>query len=103
MSTITSKVSIQVQSQQPDFIQAEHPDFLQFLKSYYEFMESAELVLSSLVLVASIIQEDGTTSLTATPGTILLEPTNRYRTGEDNTIQLEDYDTVGGAVVRTIG
>ena len=103
MSTITSKVSIQVQGQQPDFIQAEHPDFLQFLKSYYEFMESAELVLSSLGLVASIIQEDGTTSLTATPGTILLEPTNRYRTGEDNTIQLEDYDTVGGSVVRTIG
>ena len=62
MSTITSKVSIQVQSQQPDFIQAEHPDFLQFLKSYYEFMESAELVLSSLGLVASIIQVDGTTS-----------------------------------------
>ena len=103
MSTITSKVSIQVANQQPDFVQADHPDFVAFLKGYYEFLESAELKLTDLGIVASITQEDGNLNSVATPGTILLEDTNRYRLGQDQTIQLEDYDTVDGARVRTIG
>ena len=45
MSTLKNKVSIQVPGQQPDFVQSEDPDFLQFLKAYYEFLESAELKL----------------------------------------------------------
>jgi len=103
MATITSKVSIQVPNQQPDFVQADHPDFVAFLKGYYEFLESAELKLTDLGIVASITQEDGNLNSVATPGTILLEDTNRYRLGQDQTIQLEDYDTVDGARVRTIG
>jgi len=103
MSTITSKVSIQVPDQQPDFVQADHPDFVAFLKGYYEFLESAELKLTDLGIIASITQEDGNLNSVGTPGTILLEDTNRYRAGEDNTVQLENYDTVGGAAVRTIG
>ena len=73
MSTITSKVSIQVPNQQPDFVQADHPDFIAFLKGYYEFLESAELKLTDLGIIASIIQEDGNIGSVATPGTILLE------------------------------
>ena len=92
MSTITSKVSIQVPNQQPDFVQADHPDFIAFLKGYYEFMESAELKLTNLGIVASITQEDGNVGGLGTPGTILLEDLNRYRAGEDNTVQLQDYD-----------
>ena len=92
MSTITSKVSIQVANQQPDFVQADHPDFVAFLKGYYEFMESAELKLTNLGIIASITQEDGNVGGLGTPGTILLEDLNRYRAGEDNTVQLQDYD-----------
>ena len=103
MSTITSKVSIQIPNQQPDFVQADHPDFVAFLKGYYEFLESAELKLTNLGIVASITQEDGNLLSLQTPGTILLEDPNRYRAGEDNTVQMEDYDEVGGARVRTIG
>ena len=103
MSTITSKVSIQVPNQLPDFVQADHPDFIAFLKGYYEFLESAELKLTDLGIVASITQEDGNINSLGTPGTILLEDTNRYRAGEDNTVELEDYDTVGGTRARTIG
>ena len=103
MSTITSKVSIQIPDQQPDFVQADHPDFVAFLKGYYEFLESAELKLTNLGIVASITQEDGNLLSLQTPGTILLEDPNRYRAGEDNTVQMEDYDEVGGARVRTIG
>ena len=103
MATITSKVSIQIPNQQPDFVQADHPDFVAFLKGYYEFLESAELKLTDLGIVASITQEDGNVGGLGTPGTILLEDTNRYRAGEDNTVELEDYDTVGGTRARTIG
>jgi hypothetical protein len=103
MSTITSKVSIQVPNQQPDFVQADHPDFVAFLKGYYEFLESAELKLTNLGIVASITQEDGNVGGIGTPGTILLEDLNRYRAGEQNTVELEDYDTVGGTRARTIG
>ena len=103
MSTITSKVSIQVPNQQPDFVQADHPDFVAFLKGYYEFMESAELKLTNLGIIASITQEDGNVGGLGTPGTILLEDLNRYRAGEQNTVELEDYDEVGEARARTIG
>ena len=103
MSTITSKVSIQVANQQPDFVQADHPDFIAFLKGYYEFLESAELKLTDLGIIASITQEDGNTDSLNTPGTILLEDPNRYRAGEKNTVELEDYDVVGDPRARTIG
>ena len=103
MSTITSKVSIQVANKQPDFVQADHPDFVAFLKGYYEFLESAELKLTELGIIASITQEDGNLNSLNTPGTILLEDPNRYRQGEKNTVELEDWDTVGGTRARTIG
>ena len=63
MSTLKNKVSIQVPGQQPDFVQSEDPDFLQFLKAYYEFLESAELKLKVLGSKDSILLEEGSTSL----------------------------------------
>ena len=57
MSTIKSKVSIQVAGQQPDFVQSDHPDFLASLKAYYEFLESAELQLTTLGSVDSLSLE----------------------------------------------
>ena len=91
MATITSKVSIQVPGQQPEFIQADHPDFLSFLKGYYEFMESAELKLKTLGSVDSIIYEEGSTTF------ITLENENRYR-ASNNKILIED--TPNGAFVN---
>jgi len=91
MATITSKVSIQVPGQQPEFIQADHPDFLSFLKGYYEFMESAELKLKTLGSVDSILYEEGDTTY------ITLENENRYRES-NNTILIED--TSNGAFVN---
>ena len=39
------KISPLIEGQVPDFIQAEHNLFVQFVKSYYKFLESAELKL----------------------------------------------------------
>tara|TARA_R110001583_G_scaffold83793_1_gene221000 strand:- start:546 stop:3989 length:3444 start_codon:yes stop_codon:yes gene_type:complete len=97
MATIYSKVSTQVTDQQPDFIRSDHPDFLAFLKAYYEFLESAELKLKDFGSVDSILFEEGSTTY------MILEDTNRYRTNESNNILVEDYDTVGGSRVRSIG
>ena len=94
MSTIKSKVSIQVAGQQPDFVQSDHPDFLAFLKAYYEFLESAELQLTTLGSVDSL-------SLEASAGSnslLLQENLNRYRTGEKDTVLLED--TTFGAFIN---
>ena len=97
MATIYSKVSTQVTNQQPDFIKSDHPDFLAFLKAYYEFLESAELKLKDFGSVDSIIFEEGSTTF------MTYEDINRYRQGSSDNILLEDYDTVGGSRIRSIG
>jgi len=48
MAKFTDKISNLLNSQLPDFVVEDHPKFLQFLKSYYTFMESAELTLTDI-------------------------------------------------------
>ena len=55
MATLKNKVSLQIETQVPDFVQAENPNFISFMKAYYEFMESAELKLTSLGSIDSMI------------------------------------------------
>jgi len=97
MANTKKKISVLVPEQLPDFIKSDHPDFVQFLKIYYEFMESAELKLKTLGNNDSILNEEGTTTY------ILLEDDNPYRKNEKNTILLNDYDQTwqGGAAVGT--
>ena len=45
-STLKNKVSPHIQDQLPGFIKSDHPLFASFLKHYYEFLESGELVVS---------------------------------------------------------
>ena len=42
-SNLTNKLSPLLEGQVPDFIQADHPLFVQFLKSYFEYLEAGEL------------------------------------------------------------
>ena len=44
--TLKNKVSPHIQTQLPEFVQADHPLYSLFLKYYYEFLEAGELVLS---------------------------------------------------------
>ena len=48
MAKFTDKISNLIESQLPDFTLADHPKFVQFLKTYYLFMESAELIVSNI-------------------------------------------------------
>jgi len=45
MAKFFNKISNLITSQVPDFVLEDHPKFVEFLKSYYNFMESAELTV----------------------------------------------------------
>jgi hypothetical protein len=48
MAKFTDKLTHLLNSQLPNFVLEDHPKFVQFLKSYYTFMESAELTLTDI-------------------------------------------------------
>ena len=48
-STLTNKLSSIVGHQLPEYVQSDHEIFINFVKSYYQFLESAELILSFTV------------------------------------------------------
>ena len=48
-STLTNKVSSVVEQQLPDFIKSEHPIFVNFLETYYKFLESAEITITATI------------------------------------------------------
>ena len=68
------KVSNLVKKQLPEFVLEDHPKFAEFISSYYLFLESAELQISSFTTVDNILLEgEGTTDNFA-----LLERTDSF-------------------------
>ena len=72
--TLKEKISSLVGQQVPEFVQADHPGFVDFVKSYYIFLESAELQVTDVseqdelvletdnpTLINKTIFEDGST------------------------------------------
>jgi len=60
MAKFTDKISNLIQSQVPDFVIEDHPKFVQFLKTYYTFLEAAELNLTSIQTTDGILLETET-------------------------------------------
>jgi len=60
MANFNEKISNLIESQVPDFAISDHPKFLQFLKTYYTFMEAAELAVTSVQTTDGIILETET-------------------------------------------
>src|SRR6056300_581233 len=48
MASFKDKISNLLNSQVPDFVLEDHPLFLEFVKSYYKFLESAEITLTNI-------------------------------------------------------
>jgi hypothetical protein len=48
MAKFTDKISSLINQQAPEFVLEQHPKFLEFIKTYYTFMESAELGVTSV-------------------------------------------------------
>ena len=47
-NSLKNKVSTHIQNQLPEFIQSDHPVFSQFVKLYYQFLESSEVTFSEV-------------------------------------------------------
>ena len=48
MASFKDKLSLLIEIQAPEFVLSDHPKFLEFVKTYYTFMESAELAVTSV-------------------------------------------------------
>ena len=60
MAKFNDKISTLINSQLPDFVVDDHPQFVQFLKTYFQFMESAELQITSIESTDGITLENET-------------------------------------------
>ena len=60
MAKFNDKISTLINSQLPDFVVDDHPQFVQFLKTYYQFMESAMLQVTSIENTDGIALENET-------------------------------------------
>ena len=60
MAKFTKKITNLINQQVPEFVLSDHPKFLEFVKSYYKFMESAEITLTNIELSDGIQLETET-------------------------------------------
>ena len=86
MAKFDDKISNLIFQQAPDFVLDDHPQFLEFVKAYYQFMESAELTLTNIgdPDVIQLETQTGTASL------LLLDGTNGQKDDNGDNLLLED-------------
>ena len=86
MAKFDDKISNLINHQGPDFVLDDHPYFLEFVKAYYQFMESAELKLTNIgdPDVIQLETQTGTTSL------LQLNGTNQQSLDSGDNLLLED-------------
>jgi len=101
---LTNKVSPHIQNQLPEFVQSDHPQFAIFLKHYFQFMESGQLVLGGSN--DYVIQETNSVNYivdeTNEEKVVLEESVGKFQAGEtirgENSgfsavILVDDYDS----------
>ena len=86
-NVLNNKVSNHIQHQLPEFIQADHPVFSQFVKFYYQFLESAEITFSE---VNNYVREE-TQSVN-----FILDENGDQIVLEDSNVKFEIGETVTG-------
>ena len=98
-SALSTKISPLIDGQVPDFIQADHPVFVEFLKQYYQFLESAEITISGTV--DEVLLETATTNYLVLDGSNFsgLDAADRVvlETGSGTTGKFEVGETITGS------
>ena len=102
MADFKDKISNLIESQVPDFVLEDHPLFLDFVKAYYQLMESAEIKLTNIG-DPDVIKLEGSAG-----GSIQLDGTNVSDDDDGDNILLEDTsygdfingETITGATSR---
>ena len=84
MADFKDKISNLINSQVPDFVLEDHPLFLDFVKAYYQLMESAEIQLTNIG-DPDIVKLEGSAG-----GSIQLDGTNISDDDDGDNILLED-------------
>ena len=84
MADFKDKISNLLNSQVPDFVLEDHPLFLDFVKAYYQLMESAEIQLTNIG-DPDIVKLEGSAG-----GSIQLDGTNISDDDDGDNILLED-------------
>ena len=84
MADFKDKISNLINSQVPDFVLEDHPLFLEFVKAYYQLMESAEITLTNIGDPDHIVLE-GTTA-----GKTVIDGTNINKDDSGDNFLLED-------------
>ena len=84
MANFKDKISNLINSQVPDFVLEDHPLFLDFVKAYYQLMESAEITLTNIGDPDHIVLE-GTTA-----GKTVIDGTNINKDNSGDNFLLED-------------
>jgi len=84
MADFKDKISNLINSQVPDFVLEDHPLFLDFVKAYYQLMESAEIQLTNIGDPDHIVLE-GTTA-----GKTVIDGTNINKDDSGDNFLLED-------------
>ena len=88
MAILKDKLFSQIQSQFPEHIQARHPQLIEFTKEYYQFMESAQITLTSITDQDQILLE------TTSEGFLLFNQTDKN--GRDEGDRIVDEESAGG-------
>ena len=60
MAKFTKKITNLLNQQVPEFVLSDHPKFLEFVSTYYKFMESAEITVANVELTDGIQLETET-------------------------------------------
>ncbi len=96
MADFKDKISNLINSQVPDFVLEDHPLFLDFIKAYYQLMESAEIKLTNIG-DPDVIKLEGSAG-----GLIQLDGTNVSDDDDSDNILLEDTsygDCINGETI----
>ena len=84
MADFKDKISNLINSQVPDFVLEDHPLFLDFVKAYYQLMESAEITLTNIGDPDHIVLEG------STAGKTVIDGTNNNKDDSGDNFLLED-------------
>ena len=89
MAKFTKKITNLLNQQVPEFVLSDHPKFLEFVNSYYKFMESAEVTLANIELTDGIQLETETAQTNSLVLNASKLDTDRTQLDEGDKILLE--------------
>ena len=88
---LDNKISSFIEDKFPEFVRTDHPVFVEFLKLYYQFLETAKLTLTNVQAQDNILLEN-----LLTENFILLEDGTKIYTEDSEYGAFEKGETVTG-------